>query len=221
MLSSLADLLFPKYSLRGREGEWVTPAELEQLQTCPCHLSERELQRRGITALDHVFAVARYGDSSLLRRALHTFKFRRVAGLGEILRTFFAETILEHCPFRQNACLCPVPLHWTRKFSRGFNQAEILAQGLAERSGLPVQALLSRSRPTGSQSLRHGHERRIALQRAFRLRREFSFPSLTFLPFCVYLIDDLFTSGATMEECAKVLKKAGVSRVEGLVLAIS
>jgi ComF family protein len=105
-------------------------------------------------------------------------------------------------------CVVPVPLHWRRRWSRGFNQAGALADGL----GLPVVPALGRSRHTRPQAdLPAGH-RQANVRGAFRLTHP--------LPGAVVvLIDDVSTTGATLEACAKVLKSGGVREVRTLTAA--
>lgn len=228
------DFLFPKYSLSGEEGEWITEGEMARMVTRPRIFSKGELKRLGMGSLDRVLAVSTYTDTPLLRKAIATFKYRRIPGLGETLQTLLRDSFRKHLPIIRDSCLCPVPLHFLRHFERGFNQAEVLARGLAEQLQLPCCNLLRRIRPTGKQTKRKRSERWETLRGAFRLQRGFGFgfglgrsgvlsffpnPNPNPPPFCVYLIDDLFTTGATLEECAKVLKSSGVKRVEGVVLA--
>jgi predicted amidophosphoribosyltransferase len=108
--------------------------------------------------------------------------------------------------------LCPVPLHWLRRFGRGFNQAECLARVVAAERGLPVRGLLMRIRWTGSQVQRCRSERLTAVRGAFRCR-------IPDPPAHLVLIDDLSTTGATLDACARALKEAGARYVEGWVIA--
>ena len=230
---SLLDFLFPKYSLLEKEGEWITASELSRLVSRPRLFQEAELKSIGMPSLDRVLAVSTYSDTPLLRKAIHSFKYGRLSATGQILQNVLAESFLRLMTVRADACICPVPLHFTRAFWRGFNQAELLSKGLRKKTGLPLLHLLRRVRPTGHQARRSREERLGAMRGAFRVRararagaRVWNIfldpnpsPNPSPLPYCVYLVDDLFTTGATMEECAKVLKEAGVKRVEGVVLA--
>jgi len=206
MFAVLLDLLFPRRSLTGSEGVWVTEAELRQLVSTPV-IEEREtLQHRGLRSLDRLVAASTYRRCPLLKKAIHTFKYRRIPVLASAL----AGLLPDNLP--GDVVLCPVPLHWTRRFSRGFNQSALLATELSQRRGLPVRDLLKRVRATGSQAKRHRAERLTALGSAFRC-------VVSDPPESVVLVDDLSTTGATLDECAKVLKAAGVRRVEAWVIA--
>jgi ComF family protein len=111
--------------------------------------------------------------------------------------------------------LVPVPLHWTRLFGRRFNQAAILAQAIRAVGGPPVGAdWLVRQRRTPSQGLMGPAARARNVRGAFALRRGRSVEGKT-----VVLIDDVLTTGATAEECARVLRREGATTVGVLVLA--
>src|SRR6185312_8735687 len=100
------------------------------------------------------------------------------------------------------ACAIPVPLHASRRRHRGFNQAADLARHV----GLPVCAALTRQRATATQTGLAAAQRRRNVRDAFALTRS----GLTLRAAVVVMIDDVSTTGATLEACARVLKAAGV-----------
>ena len=107
----------------------------------------------------------------------------------------------------------PVPLHWRRQRRRGFNQAEDLARGL----GLPVTQLLKRVRATVPQVALPADARRLNMRDAFAVRtRRLTMPlrDLT-----IVLVDDVATTGATLDACARALKVAGATDVRALTAA--
>jgi ComF family protein len=111
--------------------------------------------------------------------------------------------------------LVPVPLHWTRLLGRRFNQAALLAQAIHAAGGPPVGAdWLVRRRRTPSQGLMGPAARARNVHGAFALRRGRSVEGKR-----VVLIDDVLTTGATAEECARVLRREGAASVGVLVLA--
>jgi ComF family protein len=112
---------------------------------------------------------------------------------------------------RQPAAVVPVPLHWIRHRSRGFNQAERIAFGFSRASGLPVIPALRRVRSTRAQSGVPSDSRRVNVKGAFEAVRP--------IPDRVILVDDIATSGATLETSAAVLRNAGASWVEAAVVA--
>jgi ComF family protein len=107
----------------------------------------------------------------------------------------------------------PVPLHGRREYQRGFNQAEDLARHL----GLPVARLLQRVRHTHSQIDLPREQRRANVRHAFALAQVTG--SWLQVPGTVVLVDDVATTGATLEACALVLKSAGVKEVRALTAA--
>ncbi len=147
-----------------------------------------------------------------LRQAVHAFKYngvRDLAGpLGEILYGAYAR----YTPPAD--ILIPVPLHAGRLNWRGFNQSLLLAEELAARSGLPVTSQgLVRTRETASQVGLSAADRRKNVDGAFAWRG----PSIAGQR--VLLIDDVCTTGATMEACAAALYAVQAASVWGLALA--
>ncbi|OGJ63899.1 hypothetical protein A3C37_03185 [Candidatus Peribacteria bacterium RIFCSPHIGHO2_02_FULL_53_20] len=208
MLSALLDALFPKKSLSGGEGEWVTGLERSQLRSFPVVESTPQLRAQGIHHLDRLVSGSNYHECPLLKNAIWIFKFRRIPALGEELAKIMLVSNLFH---NDASVLVPVPLHWSRRFWRGFNQSEILARIISQQCSIPMRSCLCRIRPTGFQSHRARRERLTALEGAFR--------ALGPIPERVVLIDDIATTGATLDACAKTLKKAGAKWVEGWVVA--
>lgn len=209
----LLDFIFPRRSLTGGEGEWVTSAELSCMNTVPRIFSSSDLRARGLNSLDRVFAIGSYQESPLLKKAIHTFKYRRIPGLAEFLGSLLLHGIEEKFPLQASAVLCPVPLHFLRQYVRGFNQSELLAAFIEHHSERSKKTLLTRVRPTGHQAWRGRQERLKAMHEAFRAKKNMTIPPH------IYLIDDVFTTGATLDECAKILKHAGAQCVEAIVLA--
>lgn len=206
MWTALLDLLFPRRSLTGQEGEWVTDEEMKVLRTAPVRVDVRF----AVQGIDCIVAAADYREVPLLRRAVHTFKYRRLPGVAWALATLLLE-VLPVLRRSEETALCPVPLHWTRKFWRGFNQSEVLAELVSVRSGIPVRRLLTRRRRTLPQVGLDREGRKQNMVGAFRAVEE--------VPAHVILVDDVCTTGSTLAACAKALLMAGAKRVDALVLA--
>ena len=146
-----------------------------------------------------------------LDRLLPRLKFHHDFAAGRVLVQCMAER-LRHQP-RPDA-LVPVPLHRARLRRRGFDQALELARPLARALGVPLQAgLLQRRKATRAQSRLDAPARRRNLQDAFSLAANGP------LPAHVALVDDVMTTGATLEAAAQALRRAGVRRVDAWVCA--
>ena len=111
-------------------------------------------------------------------------------------------------------CVVPVPLHWRREYQRGFNQAREIARHL----GLPVMDVLARRRATRAQVELAADRRRANVAGAFSLRQDW-FRRCAVRNKTVLLIDDVSTTGATLDSCATVLRGAGASDVYALTAA--
>jgi ComF family protein len=112
-------------------------------------------------------------------------------------------------------CVTPVPLHWRREYQRGFNQARELARHL----NAPLLELVARRRHTQAQVELPAEQRRANVESAFMIRRQPLRQRRSIQGLKVVLVDDVCTTGATLEECARVLKEAGASAVYALTAA--
>lgn len=215
MLARLLDLLFPRRSLKNEEGAWITEEELRHLRPVPVLWETAILRARDIRSLDRLFAAGEHDRAPMLRKAVHRLKYKRVREFSQPLGKMLAETLGYFTSVSwEGFAVCPVPLHWMRKFNRGFNQAELLACVIAREHGLPHRDLLYRLRRTGSQVGRKRLERKAAMKGVFAVRR------ISRIPESVLLVDDVATTGATLDACALTLKNAGVQRVDAVVLAL-
>lgn len=139
------------------------------------------------------------------------FKFSRDLAAGRALVTLWQR---EHAPASLPQMLLPVPLHRRRLRERGYNQALEMARPLAKALGIPCRHdLLQRVRHTDAQTGLDAVQRRRNLRQAFALRQGAA------LPAHVVVLDDVFTTGTTLSECASLLKRAGVARVDVWALA--
>jgi ComF family protein len=145
-----------------------------------------------------------------MKEIIHALKYERRRSISPRLAALMRES---GAPLlRDAAIVVPVPLHPRREYERGFNQAEDLAMHL----GLPVMKLLTRMRHTQSQIELPKHQRQQNVKDAFALADPGSrIPA----PGIVVLVDDVSTTGSTLEACARVLKEAGVREVRALTAA--
>jgi ComF family protein len=136
-------------------------------------------------------------------------------GLAEVLGEFWAEQAETRLRELGAEVIVPVPLHWARRWSRGYNQSAVLAEALAVRLHLPIRpGLLRRVRATPRQKGQSRPERRANVHGAFLARQDAYLRGKT-----VLLIDDVMTTGSTAHEAAHALRAAGAARVVVAVLA--
>lgn len=217
----LLDLLFPPRCVGcQRMGDWLCAACLEEVgrvrgPVCP-HCG-RPFRRSGLCpdCAGGTFALqqlrAPFFFEGAVQRAVHALKYRGRRVLAGPLGGLLAEALrdLDWPP----AAIVAVPLHRQRERARGYNQSALLAQVAAAQVGWPLEAGLVRERDTPPQ---------VGLDRAARqenVRGAFRWTAPASPPQHVLLLDDVYTTGATMEACAQALREAGAVEVRGLALA--
>jgi len=233
-LQGLNQLLWPKVCINDGRRIFQSDGELcndcwAELIRCTgsdyCPRCGREASRYGLVdgccpdcvgRQMHFDRIARSGIyTDVLRKMILAFK-NGATELDKIL-AFLARCTLEASGFyEQVELLVPVPLHWRRRLVRGFNQSEILAKRLCH-SEERISKDLVRTRYTKFQpTMANAAQRAANVAGAFAVRRGHRFRHRS-----VCLVDDVKTSGATLNECARILKQAGAAEVFALVLAVA
>lgn len=156
-----------------------------------------------------------YIYAAALRELIHLFKYAKRRYLQSFLGGLMLDYLREHAEMSQYNAIVPVPLHWWRYCWRGFNQAADLARPLSKQFRIPIlKRSLRRVRYTRPQVGLSPDERKSNIRNAFKVSRPAKIAGKNLL-----LIDDVITSGATLNECARMLKGAGASGVTILTLA--
>ena len=151
----------------------------------------------------------------VVRECIHRFKYQREMYFGPHLADWLLGAAQRWIDWHAVDAIVPVPLHPRKKREREFNQAEYLAAALSRALGVPVeQRNLRRIRDTRTQTKLDAVERAANLRGAFAIRRPEPFRKKRLV-----LVDDVFTTGATLDSCAKVLKAAGAGEVIALAVA--
>ncbi len=222
-LTSMAlDLLIPKCCVGcGRVGNYICRrclrTKLKPYYVQHCHVCRHE-SRTGMvhqdcrehTHLDGV--IVGYVYNSLAEKLMLLVKYQfYYAVINDVAKLVAAS--LRESPEVTGACLTYVPASAYRQKWRGFNQSQLLASDIARIIGFNCADLLTRSQFTHSQ-LGQGRMSRLG-----NLRQAFAINVKAKLPEAVIVVDDVMTTGSTLEQCARVLKQAGVKRVYGLVFA--
>lgn len=160
-----------------------------------------------------VIAAARY-DGPVLNM-IHQLKFDKALDVAPILGSMLARRLAEANFVAEIDLIVPMPLHWTRRFLRGFNQAEEIARTVGTALGRPVRAgVLRRTKRTAQQATLSRELRLTNPVGAFSVPRPGSVRGKTIL-----LVDDVLTTGATAAEAARALKRVGVKTVYVAVVA--
>ena len=160
------------------------------------------------------------GKSLFLHRspvseAVYRFKFKNQRVYGRVFAKELAGRYGEQIRRWKVEALIPIPLFWKKRRKRGYNQAEVLARYLSKETGIPVEdRALLRIRQTHPQKTLDPRERRRNLQNAFAVSGKWDPPK------CVLILDDIYTTGSTINKAAKMLKKAGVQKVYFLTISI-
>ncbi|NTW15299.1 MAG: ComF family protein [Candidatus Moranbacteria bacterium] len=232
----VADVLFPRTCIGcGSSGSYLCDScrkNAPRLHEHRCPFCESVVTPEGRTclacakrhSLDGVFAPVAFREARDVADAIHILKYEYVTELALPLGKTIAEAVREtELPLPD--FIVPVPLHpWKLRY-RGFNQSLLLSEPLAASlvPDLPVpirEDLLVRHRFTLPQARSRGaKERRENLRGAFSLDPRNPSVKRDLAGRTVWLVDDVATTGATLEECAKVLKKAGTGSVFGIVVA--
>ncbi|MBI1373477.1 MAG: hypothetical protein GC159_12175 [Phycisphaera sp.] len=162
-------------------------------------------------AWHNVWRLGAYRDP--LDQWVRDYKFRRAYNWGP----WFAQRLADVTPTYDKQVVVPVPLHWSKRLDRGFDQAMLLARPFAEAKRAPVANLLRRTRRTYPQSLLRSKEaRRRNVVRAFAVKR-----AVDLTGYSVWLVDDVKTSGNTAKQCTRLLQRMGAERVNLAVIAVA
>ena len=162
-------------------------------------------------AFDRLRAAVAYGE--IARKVALKLKYSGRPAVAETLATFMQRHLV-HTP---DALLVPVPLHRWRIWKRGYNQSALIASALSRRSGIPADLdLIARAKATPPLKGLGRRERALAVRGAFRMSEA---AKRRAEGRTIILVDDVFTSGATANACARVLKRAGAAEVNILCWA--
>jgi len=159
-------------------------------------------------------AVSVFEYTASIQRLIHRFKYKGERYLSHCLGGFLAKKLKEQRNWDYSGIVA-VPLHKKRQCERGFNQSELLSQVLAERVEVPVLSdTLIRIKETSVQAGLGRQERFANLKQAFHIRDKEGIIGKR-----IVLVDDIFTTGSTVNECSRVLIEAGAEKVYVLTVA--
>ncbi len=218
----LEDLLFPIQCIKcGYWGKYVcdncNKKFLDIRRSMQCHVCKRLAENclvhkkcQKLTSLDGVLVCQNYSKLGL--KVIEEYKYKSYSNISKFLVPVYIETLQKYPKVLKDAIFVPVPLYKKKQWARGYNQAEILARFVAKGIKQEMKLIINRSRQTRTQVGLSKSEREENLKEAFELSGEF-IPPLS----SVILVDDIMTTGTTLEECAQLLKSNGVKKVYAVV----
>lgn len=217
------DIVFPRFCvICKQEGGFICPKCWEKIKeeelSCPyCHKINFSgkfcSSHKRHSSFDGLIFISQF--DSLAKNVVYAFKYQGLRGLAKPLGLLMAERLRRHSVFKENPVLVPVPIFITKRWQRGFNQAELLALEIAKRTGLECFPLILKIKKTISQTKLKRKERIENIKGAFELSaKSFAFRGRSFV-----LVDDVYTTGATFNEMAKELKKLAPLSIWGLSFA--
>lgn len=174
---------------------------------------------QGKTHLTALGIVSSY-ENSILKETIHYFKYKQIKNLVQPLSLLAIQFLENNFHFSQlpknNLLIIPLPLHLRKKKQRGFNQSELIAKKVADYFHLPISSdsLLRTINNPAQITMKNANDRKLNIQGVFQVKNGYNLKHKT-----IILIDDIYTTGATIEEAAKILKQAKVKQIIGLVLA--
>jgi competence protein ComFC len=229
----LLDLLFPKTCLGcGRYGKYICKeciSDLEVKQRCIV------CQRPAIDGYTHPYckgkytidrAIALYPYRSVVGKAIRSLKYKFATDIAKELVEYSVQAIhnknIIFCHSGRDPesasvpILTPIPMHWKRKNWRGFNQTEVLGEQISKKLGLKYEPhVLHRIKQPKAQEGLKKEERQSNVSNVFSLNSQAKLLTTN----CYILFDDVLTTGSTLSEAGKVLKKAGAKKVWAVTIA--
>jgi len=232
----LTNLFFPKFCLGcHKEGTYLCDdcralLDITEFNYCLCdkkpiQTNQGKCQRCQYKKLSGLYSALPYRENNLTKKLIYQFKYPPY--LKDLSKTL-TSIVIEHFIISrrntnaiwENSVLVPVPLYKQKLKSRGYNQSEELAKELSKIIQIPVISdYLIKIKKTSPQMKLKKEEREKNLLGAFAIKSGRTSDAPTLSGKKVFLVDDVYTTGSTMEECARVLHAAGAKNIWGIVIA--
>ena len=236
----MLNLLFPKFCLGcQKEGTYLCDdcralLDISEFNYCLCSQKPQRLTQGQTTGkcsrckdkkLAGLYFALPYKEKTITRKLIYQFKYKPY--LKDLAKTL-ASVLIEHFVLSgkntndvwENSVLIPVPLSKNKFKERGYNQSEELAKELSKVLQIPtITDVLIKIKTTKSQMELSKEEREKNLVGAFTIKNSGTTGVAPFSDKKIFLVDDVYTTGSTMEECAEVLRQAGAKQVWGIALA--
>lgn len=222
-LRDFADLIFPRCCescdqvLEGNEKTICTVCRISLPRAGYEMLNGESLQFKFVNLPEVIstYCFLLFTKRSKVQKLLHALKYKGGREVGILLGYMFGQELMASGHLPDAEIILSVPLHRKKKKLRGYNQSDLLAEGLSNATGIPWSGtMLERIRHTATQTGKSKFERRENVKGVFTVEQGFS-------PASIILIDDVLTTGATLEECARTLMTGGCRRFHILTIALA
>jgi ComF family protein len=171
----------------------------------------------GRCMIEQAAAFSFYTRDSRIRRLIHQLKYKGIREVGPELGRIYARTLKSSGFLDDIDLIIPVPLHPSKKRQRGYNQSDLISLGISEVSGIPMESdLLVRKTVSKTQTRKTRYDRWINVEDIFRVTDQDRIENMHIL-----LVDDVITTGSTLEACASELLKVENVKVSVAALAYS
>lgn len=223
MIKEFISMIFPEYCLMCEES--LVTKEKYICVHCQYHLPktffhlevENDLVKRfwGKVPVKYAFAYLKFTKQGKVQNALHKLKYEGYKEIGEILGNWYGSDLMQCGLANEFDTILPVPLHQSKLKKRGYNQSDTFAKGLSETMLLDWSPhILYKVAATETQTNKRRLQRWANVKNIFSVKNEESIIGKRIL-----LVDDVITTGSTLEACAKVLLDAGCSEVSIAAIA--
>ena len=223
-MKSLIDLVFPRLCISCQQetqikNEYFCISCLQKLSfTDQFSVKDNAFMRRfyGRIELKESAALFWYSKGDKVQKMIYSIKYNHEKYIGRAIGEVMAEKILSTGAFSDIDMVIPVPLHPKKKHKRGFNQSELIGKSLADKLNLRFSSeVLIKLKNTESQTHKSRLERLKDIENGFGLKKINLIVNKNIL-----LVDDVLTTGATLEACAKQLLIGGVSSISMVTIAM-
>lgn len=223
LLNYLAELLYPRLCVVCgdkliEQEDWICLHCLHHIPRTNFHLNHDNPVARlfyGKVNIEYATSYFYFSKGSQYQALLHELKYKGMKELGEEMGKHFAIDLQQSSEFRSVDIICPVPLHPSKEKKRGYNQSWWIASGIAKQLNKELSSNnLSRTTATETQTRKSRFERYLNVDGIFELRDPEVFSGKHIL-----LIDDVVTTGATLEACASAILAATNAKVSVATLA--
>lgn len=213
ILANFLDYIFPQFCLScKKEGAIFCDDCLNKLQLLPI---EKNPWPEENFIFDECHICLDYHDV-VVKKLIKKYKYSYFENLAEQISKIYIKKI-QQLDLTDNLIICNIPLHKNKKKKRGFDQTELIAKKISEGLQIPYFDLLQRQRSTKTQAQLNKEQRQKNMAQAFKSNEKVAYKDI--ITKQIILIDDIATTGTTLNEATKVLKQAGFRQIICLALA--